>query len=209
MVVLIPGTGVARGATAALARALDGVRFVVVERSQSTDTDRRSAVSGECAAPDECAAPNQCSVMAESEAIARHLPAGALAYEVVVVGQGDGAQVAIELARRLERPGAQDRAAAAGRVRAVVVAGALPPDAHDSSGSSGSPGAPEVEPIAAPLHVWAGTEDLLAPAGNAMLGWREFTDAPTTFGAFDGPGDFLLTRVGEVTRRLRRVLGRV
>ena len=212
MVVLIPRTGVTRAATASLARALGGVLFVVVERSLSTDTDRHSAVSDHHGAPDHGTAPDQGSAAAESEAIARQLPAGLLAYEVVVVGQGDGAQVAIELARRLEQPGVRDSGLATGGVSAVVVAGALPSRAGESPRSPGSPGSlasspsSQPEPIAAPLHVWAGTEDLSAPAGHRMLGWREFTDATTTFRSFAGSDDFLLTHVGEVARQLRRVL---
>lgn len=211
MVVLIPGTGVTRAATAVLARALDGVLFVVVERSLSPDTGRRSAALDHCAVMDRRAALDdgvldQCSAAAESEAIAQQLPAGLLAYEVVVVGQGDGARVAIELARRLEQPGVRDSGLATGGVSAVVVAGALPPDPGDVSDCADSPDRPQTEPIAAPLHVWAATEDLSAPAGHRMLGWREFTDATTTFRAFEGAEDFLLTRAGEVAGRLRRVL---
>ena len=178
MVVLIPGTGVSREAAAALARALDGVRFVVAERSLSAD-------------------PYQCPAQAEAEAIARQLSAGLLADEVVIVGQGDGARVAVELARTLERPDEWNWGPAAGRISAVVVAGAQPPSGEEARGA---------DPIAAPLHVWAGPEDLLASAGHGMLAWREFTDAPTTFRAFDGNGDFLLTRVHEVAGRLRRLL---
>src|SRR6185437_12205812 len=93
MVVLIPRTGVTHAATAALARALGDVLLVVVERSLSTDTDRHGAASDHRAAPDHNALSDQGSAAAESEAIARQLPAGVLAYDVVVVGQGDGAQV--------------------------------------------------------------------------------------------------------------------
>jgi len=203
MVVLIPRTGVTHAATAALARALGDVPFVVVERSLSTDTDRHGAAS------DHRAASDQGSAAAESEAIARQLPAGVLAYDVVVVGQGDGAQVAIELARRLEQPGARDSGLATGGVSAVIVVGALPSRAGqspDSPDSSGSPGSPQTMPIAAPLHVWAGTEGLSAPAGQRMLGWCEVTDATTTFRSFAGSDDFLLTRVSEVATQLRRVL---
>lgn len=198
MVILIPGTGVTRAATAPLARALGAVHFVVVERSLSADTDRRIA------------APDQGSAAAESEAIARQLPAGVLAYEVVVVGQGDGAQVAIELACRLEQPGVRDSGLATGGVGAVVVAGALPPPTGGSSRSlepgAEPDGAQAPEPIAAPLHVWAAAEDLSAPAGHRLLGWRAFTDAPTTFRSFDGSADFLLTHVAEVAEQLQRVL---
>src|SRR5581483_436589 len=74
MVVLIPRTGVTREATAALARALGGVRLVVVERSLSADTDWRHAVL------------DQRSAAAEAEAIERQLAAAPPADEVVVVG---------------------------------------------------------------------------------------------------------------------------
>lgn len=185
MVVLIPRTGVTREATAALARALGGVRFLVAERSLSTDTDWRHA------------ALDQRSAAAQAEAIARQLAAGLPADEVVIVGQADGAQVAVELTRRLEGTGERDLAPGAMRVSALVVAGALPSRAEQT---------PAVDPIATPLHVWAGLEDPLAPAGPGMLGWREFTDAATTFRSFDGADDFLLIHVHEVARRLRRLL---
>jgi hypothetical protein len=211
MVILIPATGVTRAAAAPLARALGGVHFVVVERTRSTDTDRRNAALDHCTVLDRSAPPDQGSAAAESEAIARQLPAGVLAYEVVLVGQGDGAQVAIELAHRLEQPGVRDSGLATGGVSAVVVAGAAPPTTGESSRSL-EPGpeperAPAPEPIAAPLHVWAAAEDLSAPAGQNMLGWHAFTDAPTTFRSFDGSAaDFLLTQVAEVAEQLQRVL---
>ncbi|HZP54496.1 hypothetical protein [Actinocrinis sp.] len=200
MVVLIPRTGVTREATAALARALGGVRLVVVERSLSADTDWRHAVL------------DQRSAAAEAEAIERQLAAAPPADEVVVVGQADGAQVAVELARRLEgsgerdpgpvhpgpvHPGLGDLGPGAVRVSAVVVAGASPSRADEAL---------KAEPIATPLHVWAGVDDPLAPAGPAMLGWRAWTDAATTFRSFAGADDFLLIHVHEVARRLRRLL---
>jgi hypothetical protein len=196
MVVLIPSSGVARAATAVLARALDGVRFVVVERSPSPDTARR-ADTGSDADADLTAEPAT-EPEIEAEAIARQLAAGVPADRLIIVGQGDGAQTAIELARRLEGAGNRDGSAGPRRVDAVVIAAALPRPADDAQNMA--------DPIAAPLHVWAGTEDLSAPAGQRMLGWREYTDAPTTFRVFDGSEDFLLTQVDEVAERLWRVL---
>ena len=185
MVVLIPRTGVTREATAALARALGAVRFVVVERSLGADTDWRHAVL------------DQRSAAAEAEAIARWLVADPPADEVVVVGQADGAQVAVELTRRLEGTGERNPGPESMRVSAVVVAGAMPSHADETRA---------VDPIATPLHVWAGSQDPLAPAGPDMLGWRECTDAATTFRSFDGADDFLLIHVHEVARGLRRLL---
>jgi|SRR5579884_1371630 len=185
MVVLIPRTGVTREATAALARALGGVRLVVVERSLSTETHWRHA------------ALDQRSAAAQAEAIARQLEAALPADEIVLVGQADGAQVAIELARRLEGSGERDRGPETVRISAVVVAAASPSRADEQ---------PEAEPIATPLHVWAGLADPLAPAGPGLLGWRVWTDAATTFRAFAGADDFLLIDVHEVARRLRRLL---
>ncbi len=173
MVVLVPRSGVARDAATALASTLDGVRFAVAERSLSADTDRPSA-------------------QAEAEAIARQLARGERPGRMLIVGQGDGAQVAVELARRLEGTGR-----AATRVCAVVVAEAAAPPRD---------GSPDPEPISAPIHVWAGSGDPFAPPGQEMLGWSEHTEALTTFRAFDGSAGFLLTRAREVAWQLRRVL---
>lgn len=181
MVVLIPRAGVAREEAAALASALGGVRFVVVERSPGA-ADTHAHDHGW----------DQPSAEAEAEVVARQLARGVRPDRLVVVGQGDGAPVAVELARRLE-----GISRTRGWMHAVVVAAAAPSPADDSG---------NVKPIAAPVHVWAGADDPCAPPGHGMLGWREYTEAPTTFRQFEGSADFLLTRAREVARRLRQVL---
>lgn len=190
MVVLIPRSNVTRVSAAGLARALDGIRLVLVERSLSADVCRFDAARLKTAAED------------EAHEIARQLaadnPPGPGPARVVIVGQGDGAAVAVELARCLERAREGNPGRAASRVRGVVVAAALPSLADRCE---------QVEPIDAALHVWAGCDDLFAPPGSMrMLAWREHTNATTTFRAFDGSEDFLFSRAKEVADRLRRVL---
>lgn len=184
MVVLIPRAGVAGEDTAALASALGGVRFVVVERSPGA--------AGVPARGDDSWDQPSAEAGAEADVVARQLARGVRPDRLVVVGQGDGASVAVELARRLEGI-SRTRA----WVRAVVVAAATP---------SRADGPGQVEPIAAPIHVWAGSGDPFAPPGHGMLGWREHTEASATFRQFDGADDFLLTRAQEVARRLRQLL---
>jgi pyochelin biosynthesis protein PchC len=62
-----------------------------------------------------------------------------------------------------------------------------------------------IEPIGSPLHVWTATQDPSAPGGEAMLAWREYTDGPATYQAFEGSHDFLFAGPASVAARLLRL----